>query len=181
MNADAIESARESLRHLRDAFHLIERGLPVRDARKAWGEMLHYSDKIYNQIGAACESNKDRDWHNHEDRLRRKDPFLRYALHARNAEHHGVSQSTERRGGEFDMLRQRLPRNLSDPSEGDEEPPLVLVPVLDRGVTYEVPTSFIGMPIGDPKLLTVALSLEMAMRALVQQAYYIATGKHMRI
>lgn len=178
MRIEVIELARESLRDLQQSFRDLEKGLHLREAERAWGLMLHYSDQIYNRLKLAPENGKEQNWYNQEVRVRKSEPLLQYAMQARNAAHHGIDQSTQRRADGSAILRERIPRNFGDLPPPGCEPPLFLVPVQSRGVTYPVPTTFNGLTIGDPTVLTIALLLEMAMRALVQQAEFIATDRH---
>lgn len=189
MRQRAVEHAKQSLRYLQEAFRTLQQTISAARLEKAWGEMLHYSDQIYNKLGAAPENGKERDWYNQEVRHRDADELLLYAKHARNAHHHGIAEIAEKRAGGVGICGDGALKNVVWTSTGITAetvpgyPPLrievraetlLLLPVVNRGRTYAVPTKWMEASIDDPTLLDVAIRLEMSMRALVQQAEFLA-------
>jgi hypothetical protein len=125
----------------------------------AWSGFLEATYRITNRIKNACGKENDRtfkSWFGRFEARRSKDPFLRYAKHARNAETHTVQISTTRepgtmkieprdRGGHIRTLKLFQDGVLE--ITGDGVAPSItftpgrvkMVPAVDRGLTFDPP------------------------------------------
>jgi hypothetical protein len=128
---------------------IIVRERSLKDAERkveAWRELLVYYCRFYNKLKAGCRIGPSKGWFDRLLAEQRDDDLLRYMLHARNALEHGLSD------GE---LVQFFPKPTTLRLGARANPPTIVVDffflkcvdVVDRGVTYQAPTTHLGTEI----------------------------------
>jgi hypothetical protein len=160
----ALAAAETAMRQMQDAES-------PKDFREAWENFLSRIEKIWIKAERECQPVREafERWQGSYKHTRRKDPLLAYVWHARNADQHTIQpiaavaidfETLIPPGGtaviEIDRSLGRL-RVAGDVKEVSATPPeYVLLPIVDSGVRYPVPTAHLGsaMPKNDP--LTVA-------------------------
>ena len=151
MDAKALEMAREEFKRARSAAERTVTGEGHAALAEQWSLFLVYANRVFTKLGNGVKGGPAKGWWDGVKHTRKEDELLRYILHARNADEHGV----ERRVappipakpigytlGPFGMGRLVVPAAT------------VMGPVYDRGVRYDPPTSHLGRPlnIGRPNL-----------------------------
>ena len=140
---------------------------------RAWSEFLNSIDAAYNCYGQStgvCQRSVE--WFKELSRLRKSDPMLQYLWQARNADNHGIEAPAEFVPGRLSMGGDRdfgFSREISIKLDFDERtltqhiqarsldgkpislktapPKALLLPVENRGVTYQPPSSHLGQPL----------------------------------
>lgn len=138
----------------------------VEDAEMHWTDFLSRLGRIYNKLAAATKGNpKSAPWFGIQCNFRSADPLLLYLHQARHCHEHSIEAVVEAEpgsatfasdnGGEVQNLRAdldglrgriRLIPGTSGRVSG-HLPRLILVPVTNRGVTYDPPAQY-GSPSG---------------------------------
>lgn len=149
-----IERAHQSLIELGAATHLAE-------IERHWAAFLLHFERIFHRLEAAAGGKGDA-WYGRVEQFRKKDPLLSYLLHARNVDEHGLKIVTKREPGFIREIGAE-PMDALRPEAGMRvilevrDPHVALVDVIDRDVTYAVPTSFRGSAISRAHPLNVGL------------------------
>ena len=146
------------------------------DFEEGWKAFLTALEKAWAKLElAAKHSNNSRfqPWAGPYAKLRRTDPLLKYLRHARNADHHTLSDSVNFSpqkltvkvpGGpgpvyieRLEMRKGRIDYKGSHPLEMDYAAPrLELLRVKDRGEWYNPPNQHLGRPLTAQDPLAVA-------------------------
>lgn len=144
IDARAIEMAREEFARARLAAERTVTGEGHAKLAEQWSLFLHHANRVFTKLGKGVVRDSpakgwwDRVWH-----TRTTDDLLRYIMHARNADEHGLRRITlgtaaRPRGfvlGPFGIDR------LVEPEA------TLMVAVYDRGVPYNPPTTHLGQPL----------------------------------
>lgn len=160
-----LQRAAESRDQLKSAANLVEL-----DSR--WRETLRLIERCWNKTQAEMRPNsKWQGWtvRGEIEAQRRSDPLLCYLYHARGADEHGIAELTlvkpghltinPETGSELHIERMTIvdgkitELKAKQPVSVTFEPnKFVLAPVVNRGVTYPVPTEHLGvkLPTEDP-------------------------------
>ena len=149
-----IEMAHQSLIDLGATKHFGE-------IERHWAAFLVHFERIFHRLEAAAGGKGDA-WYGRVEEFRKTDPLLSYLLHARNVDEHGLRTVTKREPG---LIREvdAEPMDPSRPEKGMRvtfelrDPHIALVDVVDRCVTYAVPTSFRASAISLAHPLNVGL------------------------
>jgi hypothetical protein len=159
---------------------------------EGWKEFLHRLERSCNKAAAHFHrSPKWSGWQSRFARLRKDDPLLCYLMQARHADEHTVNQIVDREPervginpaqGDSLYIERMVIRNgtLSIRSPQalriDFSPARTrLLPAINRGQTYPVPTSHLGQSIEpDNALLAAGLALEFYQSALSEaEAFFV--------
>jgi hypothetical protein len=149
------------------------------DLESAWIDLLSRLEKVWEKLEQVCrpQNSKFPPWHGRQAAFRRKDMLLRYVHQARNADHHTLAESVGIQPGEYSF---KVPagkpgqvvhiKSLKTDSSGkvvhyegnvapevvDRPARVVLLPVKNRGQTYNPPTQHLGLMLKATDPVTVA-------------------------
>lgn len=152
--------ARKELRSAQRALESMRRASSLDELEEAWIAYLRHLERTWNKAQAQLKgSSKFQGWtyRGRTEALRKNDPLLAYLRNARGCDEHGIDPIAEKRHGGIGIdaaegnrlhirklemingtIRIASPNKLKitiDPGQ------FRLVPVINRGVTYPVPTS----------------------------------------
>lgn len=133
----------------------------IEEVEAHWAEFLVRFGRIYNKLAAATKGDpRAAPWFGRQSNLRSKDPLLRYLHQARDCHEHSIEAVTETHKGsatfasddggkaeslqaDMDGFRGRIfLRPGTSGTIGGSLPGIVLVPVTNRGVTYDPPAQY---------------------------------------
>lgn len=140
---------------------------------EGWKNYLHRIERVWNKaVGHYGKSPRWNGWKARYERLRKDDPLLAYLINARGADEHTVGEITAcDQGGigvnaaegnilhieRMEMRKRRLfiksPQRLRVTFIPHRTK---LVPVVNRGRTYPVPTSHLGQPVNPLNVIEIA-------------------------
>lgn len=159
---DVASHARAELDHARAALGAMESSHDLDAFERSWKEFLHRIERVWNKSEAHFKrSPKWNGWKGTHETLRRTDSLLSYLVNARGAEEHTVEPITERTGSQLSFQAgptgSALIRRIAITKEGqllvDGEGSLEvsfsperirLLPILNRGRSYAVPSQHLG-------------------------------------
>lgn len=141
-----------------------------------WTDFLHNLERAWNKlVNHLSKSPKFQGWsrRGQVENLRRSDSLLAYLINARGAEEHSIENITTREAGGFGInpavgntlhiksLRTDSHGNVSIESDQPLKitffsSSIKLLPVLNRGRKYEVPTSHLGKSLSTNKPIELA-------------------------
>jgi len=178
MKRAGLEKARARLADAFAAFESLKTAQDWRDFESGWTRLLSALNAAYQILGDSARGNpKSVGWFSKVLGQRRADDLLSYMMHARNANDHGIEEVIKLQfgglgigapGAHVYIEKLRLGPGgkileLCGSEDGGKPltvayyPPRVhLVPVTDRGVTYQPPKTFLNKPIADTSPLAVA-------------------------
>ena len=145
-----------------------------------WKEFLHNLERAWNKLTSHLKrSPKYQGWNERgrTEQVRRKDPLLSYLIHARGADEHSVSDITKNEPGGIGinpasgntLKINKLEINNGHISIDSDQPIKIefipgqvkLLPVINRGRTYPVPTEHLGSAISSADPIIIAkMSIE---------------------
>jgi hypothetical protein len=164
MDKKAIEAAYVSLAKAEASLQSMQAAKEYSEFQAAWSDLLVAAGRIYSKLQHGAKG-KSSEWFGHRIRERKNDAILAYIHHARNADEHGIKPIIQHSPGsvsiqstgsthikQFGMwpdgtiginavgspLKVTVVPNSAD-----------LIPVTDRGVTYDPPKQHQGSPIQD--------------------------------
>lgn len=163
------------------------------DLDRHWSEFLSLLQRIYNRLGKACQGGPSSAWYGRLKHERGTDDLLTYVQHARHADEHGIdkitrvfedsvqftSQGSSHIRGIKIVNGEMVIEHTGSPVDVVFEPGAVaLLPVVNRGVTYQPPTEHLGVPLGSPATcITVAIAAFVYFRSKCNEAEVLfATG-----
>jgi hypothetical protein len=168
--------ARKELGRASDALAALRVAKSPQVFDECWVNILRYLERCWNKTQAAMKHLSK--WQGWPGRgriidLRKTDPLLSYLCNARGVEEHGIAAITAKKPGSISIGGLRRPgttvienlifRNGHLELKSDRPLPvtiqpstIVLVPVVNRNVTYAVPTSHDGTPLTGNDPVTVA-------------------------
>ena len=142
---------------------------------EAWIDFLHNLERIWNKtVSHLKRSPKYQGWtlRGKAETLRRKDPLLSYLINARGAEEHTIADITGREPGgivinpaegtaltikEMTIDDGKISINADNPIKIEFIPSkMKLLPVINRGRKYDLPTSHLGESIDDKNPIEIA-------------------------
>jgi hypothetical protein len=129
---------------------------------KNWASFLVSAGRIFTKLEQGAKvSGKSRAWWGKQLHQRRTDPLLGYLWHARNADEHTLQRINQLQPAEAKVIKppkediEQLERAMNNETRpwahvGTVEwtpEHVLLLPLVDRGVRYDVPTEHLGKPI----------------------------------
>jgi hypothetical protein len=185
-----LNAARHELQQATTALAELRAAPDLQALDKCWVKFIQDLERCWNKVRAEMGSNtKWQGWpaRGRIEELRRTDPLLSYLRNARGAEEHGIANITAQQRGSWAVRSltrnvhiERLEVKNGQITEMKTKSPvellvmpaqLNLLPVVNRGVTYPVPTTHQGKPLADVEPVTVAAAgLEFYTTALDQVA-----------
>jgi hypothetical protein len=153
----------------------LEAARSSKEARQSWQSVLSHFQRLYNKLMAAAKGNAAASrWIEDRTRERRSEPLLQYLHQARHVDEHGIGEVAEDdatwslmpagttmhverlefgpdSNGELKVLALDATHEDGRAVKVEEifsMRHLMLVPIMHRSVTYEIPASFRGHPIG---------------------------------
>lgn len=138
-----------------------------------WKEFLRRLERAWNKACAHFgKSPKWNGWKGKHEALRKSDPLLSYLINARGADEHTVNEIVERKpggiginpaeGNTLYIERMEINRgniSIKSPQRLKIEflpAKTLLLPVVNRGRTYAVPTSHLGKAVDPTNVISVA-------------------------
>jgi hypothetical protein len=138
-----------------------------------WKEFLRRLERCWNKAHAHYgKSPKWNGWQGRIDKLRRTDPLLSYLVNARGAEEHSVNDISARHAGGIGInpaegnslyiehmeinqgvISIRSPQNLKIDFFPER---MALLPVINRGRTYDVPRAHLGKGVDPADVRAIA-------------------------
>lgn len=171
-----LSAARKELRLASESLAALRVATDHQKLDECWIKVLHSVERCWNKVRAAMKHNTK--WNGWTERgriegMRTKDPLLSYLHQARDADEHGLADITVKKPGGLGInpagpgpthLDRLVIRNgrltemkASQPMRITLIPATIaLSPVVNRNVTYEVPTMHEGEPLGGTDPITVA-------------------------
>lgn len=173
------EKSREHLRRASEHALALARSDNVIEIEKHWKEFLHSIERCWNKaLAHYSRSPKWSGWQGKYLKAREQDPLLAYARRARDADEHNIEEITEKTLGETSivaidpaqpvMFSGRIgPEGVTPHFEHPNSnwtmhatpASIQLLPVVNRGKLYPVPTSHLGKPLtnGHPAALALLI------------------------
>jgi hypothetical protein len=169
----ASDQPKLELARARDAFQKMVAATSLDEYEEHWKEFLRRLERCWNKAHAHYgRSPKWNGWQGRIDKLRRKDPLLSYLVNARGAEEHSVNEISARHPGGIGInpaegnslciehmeinqgvISIRSPQNLRI----DFIPERIgLLPVINRGRTYDVPRTHLGQGVDPADVRAIA-------------------------
>lgn len=192
MNRNAVRHAETALGRAAKALDRLRAGNELEEIEEAWDHFLQAASKVYEKIKAGARGDQASwRWFGGRVDQRRDDPLLSYVHHARNSDHHRFEEVVERRepsttwgatGGAvhitgFKEGSDGLPEAIWTPANPGASitverfaAHLLAVPVIDRGVEYDVPTSHCGQRLPDRNVITIAEHTLSYLQGMVSEA-----------
>ena len=169
----ASEQPKLELARARDAVHKMVAATSLDEYEENWKEVLRRLERCWNKAHAHFgKSPKWNGWQGRIDKLRRTDPLLSYLVNARGAEEHSVNDISARHPGviginpaegnslyiEHMEINQgvvsiRSPQKLKIDFIPDR---IGLLPVTNRGRTYDIPRTHLGKGVDPADVRAIA-------------------------
>lgn len=191
-----LASCSKRLEKARLALQRLEQTKDPVETESAWSDLILAASSIYSKLEQGSKiTGSAVGWYGRKSHERKNDPLLSYLLHARNADEHGIKDITRVAKGEgqirfyepFDPAKLEgkkliigrdplgnlvLGKSSDAPFsvEVHNEPTCVLVPVKDRGVSYQPPTTHLGQQLDDTTPLAVGRLAVLYLEALINDA-----------
>lgn len=196
MKPVAVEKALQHLDAATEAASQLDIRKGYRAYERSWSEVLSQLSRCYTKLEQGAKGcPKSEPWFGKKKQERKVDPLLAYIHHARNSDEHGLDYITQRAADGaslhfpptnevtvgFEMMVDdkgathiRNPK-VKSPHGGVTHvqianPRIELVPVRDRGVTYDPPTMHAGKPIVNAGADSVAKLAIDLMRLTIDEA-----------
>jgi hypothetical protein len=156
-----LSKALKELDHCREAISALRAASGSQQMHKAWVDLLTHLERCWNKVRAARQTDSRLNgWTGIRriEALRRQDPLLSYLVNARGANEHGIEDIAKEIPGQIQVLVFGGAAVMSSggavltTASGEQ---CKLVPVINRGSTYAVPTTHLGSPLAgaDPPTL----------------------------
>lgn len=158
MKEPTIRLATDALKHAKRAAADLETSETFPAANRAWSEFLVQANRVYLKLKEGTKGQGPTEaWFGRKTHERKRDSLLQYLHHARNADEHTLS----------DTKPHVKPLGIHPPEitkPGNQTVTITvqfsvvghLVPVVDYGETYDVPTAHIGKTLDNPTPVSVA-------------------------
>lgn len=166
----------KELQQAKDALADMTKAETLGDLESLWKRFLHHLERTWNKAEAHyCKSPKWSGWHGKYAQARKKDELLVYFVKARDADEHGIEDISQTEMGRVEVGMPQNPgpisinfsvgaggrvriHQASGPVEVTATAGQVrLLPVTNRGRTYEVPKQHLGNPINSSNLSELAM------------------------
>lgn len=170
-NAQAWQAASERLERAANKLKLMESAPTIDALADAWSEFLTEEARFHNKLAKAIPAGPGKGWLDKIVHQRRSDDLLKYVMHARNADEHGIERITAAQPSSTG-INFANPRNVSFTFDRgriitDQKTArgmtiifnpatIILIPVTDRGVVYAPPSEHLGAPIASQSPIEVA-------------------------
>lgn len=188
---------RQELERAREAIVRMRAASNHREFEDAWKECLSRLERAWNKVQCHFkQSPKWNSWAGKYMKQRREDPLLKYLTNARGADEHTIGEITELAPGSMTIgatggvmrlygLRMSSSAVVVDAAPASPGARLViafnpektrLLPVINRGVRYDVPTMHLGNAIDPNDVLTIAACGAKYYSGLLDEAdaYFVA-------
>jgi hypothetical protein len=188
MDKQAFGRAREEAGKAAQKIAEIREAKTLHEIADLWSGFLTHIQRSYTKLRIACRSGPSKGWCDNVFQTRNADALLNYVLHARNADEHGVAEVTEVKPGsiainpkqgnslEVDHLEIRRggiamgPKLAANAKVTLTPGEVLLAPVRDRGIVYDVPKMHLGEKLESAALLEVAERAERFLRVKLDEA-----------
>jgi len=200
MEAQAHEQAGQATAKARrslDRLRIAKDGAELTDA---WQDFLNAADRVFEKLKAGANDNgKARAWYGRIEHEQRTDQLLSYVQHARNADHHRFEEIAKfRRGGlgiggpgtGITIINEISFGGDGRPAREDwfqiggtrpgvrfDPPYLRPLPVIDRGVTYAVPTRHFDHQLESQSVVEIAELMQAYLDSLVVAASHFLAAE----
>jgi|GEM_PF-2407152 len=167
----AMPKAWDAIRGAARAANVLSAAINIGTIEEAWNQFLVAVDTAWNQAGAVRKTGSSLQWWNKQKKLKRDDGLLRYVHQAKDNQSHSPEPSIARHPGlQSIMIRAASPGGVVrvnkiapgldgspfgpggtfDVAEGmttvmNIVPTIKPLPVVNRGVTFDVPTTHLGI------------------------------------
>ncbi|MEA2794537.1 MAG: hypothetical protein QOI87_1917 [Bradyrhizobium sp.] len=188
MDRQAFGRAREEAGKAAQKIAEIREAKTLREIADIWSGFLTDIQRSYTKLRIACRSGSNKGWCDDVFHTRNADELLSYVLHVRNADEHGVAKITDETQGGIGL--QPKQGNFLDVDHLEVGPKgivmgpglaasaritftpgqVLLVPVRDRGIVYDVPKRHLGEDLGSATLVEVAERAEGFLRGKLGEA-----------
>ena len=143
VNANVIAAAREAFERTRNEAAKCVTGEGHTALAAHWSSFLVRANRVFTKLKQGAKSGPASRWWQDVEHIRKDDELLRYILHARNADEHGIKRIAPSipatpigiSFGPFGARRVMKPECT------------VMVPVWDRGKRYDPPTTHLAQPL----------------------------------
>lgn len=137
----------EAIKELKDADAAYQKMVDVGigsffEYDRAWRDFLQSIDRVWNKTAAMCKGEKC--WpklKSKYERLRKTDPLLNYLIQARNVTEHTISPVVKE--WDANIRAHQIPGAIRIEWDKWDRP---LLPVTNRGVTFQPPKMHLGKP-----------------------------------
>jgi hypothetical protein len=188
MDREAFERSRDESRKAAGKLQEIRGANQLEKISELWSEYLTCIQRSYTKLRIACRNGPSKGWCDKVFHTRDDDELLKYVLHARNADEHGIAKITKEKSGgvglnpkegnflgvdELTISGGRLSMGPALAANAKIETfpaEVLLVPVRERGVAYAVPSMHLGNKLADVNLLAVAEAADQFLRAKLDEA-----------
>lgn len=166
------DKPRQELRLAQDLVGRLKEASSLVELEEYWRQYLRHLDRVWNKAEAHfSKSPRWNGWQGQYLKQRSKDPLICYLVQARNVEEHAIEEITEKQASSFSVnpavRGQEVTMSFRTDANGEvinfrSDAPVqiqfspsrvVLLPVVNRGRTYQPPTSHMGALV-DPNDLT---------------------------
>lgn len=188
MKAGDFSSAENALRRCRDSYETLRTCNDAQRFSDAWSDFLVAQQRVFTKLAAGATGGKSAPWFGKIKSVRNSDELLCYVHQARHTDEHGLAQiadardpailiNARNRGEPLHInnlqIRNGHIENLSGTNVAVEFAPAdaTLLPVTNRGRTYDLPTTHLGAP------WTSSSALEMAASVLKYLEGIVAEGR----
>lgn len=86
----ALEAAHERLQRARDKVAAMEAAVNMRMLAQSWEEFLTLQQQVFLRLRKAFEGGRSKGWFDSVVNEQRNDDMLKYVMHARHADEHGI-------------------------------------------------------------------------------------------
>lgn len=163
---EELEKAKSYLNSMRSAKSLEE-------FEEYWKSYLSRLERVWNKFLAAYKNHpKWHGWGGKHIKVKKDDPLLSYLTNARGADEHTIAEITEKSSGSMTINPafgrvwnpERIEINRGVVKIDSAEPYKItftpakirLLPVINRGVTFPVPTSHLENPVDPNNIIAIA-------------------------
>lgn len=201
MKSKAIDQARARLEKCNEAISKMESSASFEQFEAAWSDFLLAAAGVYSKLEQGAKGvGSSEGWFGRKKNVRKNDELLRYIHHARNADEHGLDQTTEKRDGsttlasndgaitanvEKDAHGNNVIRIASVTQWGPKAPEVITVPAhpvlvaardSKHGDVFQPPTEHLGAKLQDASPLNVARTTVAYLTTLISEAAQLASG-----
>jgi hypothetical protein len=188
MDRQAFLRSREEAEKASQEIAAIRNAKTLSEVADHWSDFLTHIQRAYTKLRISYRKGPSKGWCDQIFSLRDSDDLLKYVHQARHADEHGVERITEQKEGriaigpkEGDSLEvdyARIgggqvvmgPRMAANARVTITPGEVRLVPVRNRGVTYQVPKAHLGKDLESVTLLRVAELADAFLRDKLNEA-----------
>lgn len=200
----AVDRAVDNLESARTDLKGFSAKSSYRTARDSWCNILVKSHRIFTLLEQGAKvTDASKNWFGRHKHTRRTDPLLQYVHHARNADEHGIEAVTQFAQAKIELVAGETTRgtienvtNFGGSLRGTFRPGVgassdlkdltelriypdrpVLIPVVDRGMTYLPPVEHLGQALPDAHPHVVAKLMLTYLEQMIGEAGNLAVER----